>query len=126
MRRAFVLVFLASCSKAAPVDDLSWRGKPDVLAEFSNRNNYPVVARDPVLKGKVLVLDMTGTPAFEDYFNFHLPPELRPHRKEDVGTIIWIRHFRTAVGKYSGGHVGVQETYEVTIVDNIAKQTIWT
>jgi hypothetical protein len=126
MRRACVLLLLVSCGKAAPVDDLSWRGKPDVLAEFSNRNNYPISTREAVIRGKLLVIDMTGQPAFDGYLNQRLPAELKPHRKVDVGTIAWIRHIRTAAGKYSGGHVGVQESYEITIVDNIDKQAIWT
>jgi len=108
------------------VDDLSWRGKPEVLAEFSNRNNYPISTQEPVIKGKVLVIGMDGTPSFDDYYNQLLPADLKPHRKEDVGTIVWTRHFREAVGRYASGHVAVQETYEVTIVDHRTKQTIWT
>jgi hypothetical protein len=116
---------LVSCGKAPPPDPLSWRARPEVLAEFSNRNNYPISTRKPVIRGKLVVIDMTDDrPGFRDYY-FYLK-DLLPHSKEEVGTIAWIRHFRTAVGKYSDGHTGYQETCEVTIVDNIDKQAIWT
>lgn len=125
MRRALVLVFLAACGKAPPPDPLSWRGKPEVLAEFSNRANYPIATRRPVIRGKLVVIDMTDErPGFRDYY-YYLK-DLMPHSKEEVGTIVWVRHFRTAVGTYTHGHTGFQETYEVTIVDNVDKQAIWT
>lgn len=126
MRRAFVLLLLASCGKAPSPDPLLWRGKPEILAEFSNRNNFPVSTRKPVLRGKLVVIDMTGErPSFLDYYYYFLK-DLTPGSKEEVGTIAWIRHFRQAVGKYNDGHTGFQETYELTLVDYADKAAIWT
>lgn len=126
MRRAFVLIFLAACGKPPPAEDPSWINKPEVVAEFSNRNNYPIAGRTPVIRGKLLVVNMGDKPYIDGNFNARLPKELFPHKKEEVGTLAWIRELRTVVGKYSGGTPAVQESYEVTIVDNIDKQAIWT
>ena len=103
---------------------VNWLGQPGVLEEFTNRNNYPVALGEPVVRGRVLVLDMDNKCIAG--WEYRLPRELFPASKEEVGTLVWLRRFRTPVARYASGATGYQETLEMTIVDNVAKQAVYT
>src|SRR5438132_3111841 len=98
MRRALLLWLLASCGEPPPPPpDASWMADPAMLEEWTSR--FPVVNRDPELKGKVLILDLDHK-CVDRALMRGLPPELRPASKAEVGTVVWYRESKVKVGTY--------------------------
>jgi hypothetical protein len=81
---------------------------------------------EPYLRGKPIVINMSSPPGFYHSYLERFPKELRPRSKEEVGSIVWIRDFRSLVTTYRNGIIGYQDSIEVSVIDNLTKQMIWT
>jgi len=125
MRWAWVLVLLASCSKVEPPSpSLLWCAEPGALDDLTDPNNYPPAAREPVLRGKLLIIRQDERQA-DGNLMWDVPKDLWPSRKEEVGTVIWTRHHRFKTGQYNTGAIGIQESIEITILDQVARERIF-
>jgi hypothetical protein len=122
MRFALLLLVLASCGKAPdPPPDLSWMWKPELMDRWIDR--FPVVNRTPVLKGKVLIVNIDRREVSRGMLDL-LPSELRPTTPESVGTVVWVHGSKAPVGKFQGGITEYQESLDVSVIDLAAKELI--
>jgi len=121
MRRALLLLALAGCGKSEPPPpDLSWMKETALLNEWTSA--FPMVTRTPVIKGKLLILEMDRKEVLVGMMK-QLPAELRPATKAEVGTLAWLRTTKTPVGQYKKmGLAGNRDTLEVTLIDVAARE----
>jgi hypothetical protein len=124
MRRAWLLLLLASCGKAEdPRPDLSWYSDAGMLEEWTSR--FPVANREPELKGKVLILDIDRKVVDESLMSL-LPRELRPATRAEVGTVVWFKEDKVKVGTYSKSKIDAYQTKsEVNLIDVATKEVFY-
>jgi len=84
------------------------------------KNGDPMGKVSPVKK--LVVVDPRAKDL--DPLHYSLPKDLQATRPKEVTTIVQVRRLSDVVGRYTGGGIATQWTFEVAVIDNATKRTL--